>query len=144
MGSSEKSWSIGVYSTFRSTPLPSDFALPLLFTVFFERILETRRGFAICSGTTTLGLSWESALGELRPSDAIDFSLKNVGSEEGSSLERPLYLFFGSRSVNENKFFERRIVFNMALLSLCVMASMLNDSGKNFLERDSTIGKARI
>jgi hypothetical protein len=34
------------------------------------------------------------------------------------------------------------MVFNMALLSRFSMASMLNDSGKNFFDRDSTIGSA--
>ena len=57
----------------------------------------------------------------------------------------PLYLFFGKRSVNENRFLEILIVLSSAALSASFLSisSGLSESGKNFFDNDSTMGRAR-
>lgn len=57
---------------------------------------------------------------------------------------RGAYLFFGSRSVSENKFLLNRIVLISIYAFSSISSSLLRSSGKNFFESDSTIGSARI
>ena len=59
-------------------------------------------------------------------------------------LLRDEYLFFGSRSVKENKFLLRRIVFISTYEFSSISSSLFLSSGKNFFDNDSTIGSANI
>lgn len=59
-----------------------------------------------------------------------------------SSLDLPRYLGLGRRSVSENKLRLSRIVFMRGALSFSAASKVA--SGKNFLDKDSTIGSAKI
>ena len=68
--------------------------------------------------------------------DSAEFYLK-------ASFDLPRYLCFGNLSVRENKFLLILIVLSKACLDSSASSGEMW-SGKNFFERDSTIGRARI
>jgi hypothetical protein len=155
------------FTLFNSLPLDGDLAaVPsgLLFIRFGFDILPTRSWFSAAfpipgspSSTDLPRLeAYDAFYGEF-PGDPSFFSLKVLlallpckraawlSAEfcRKTSLDRPRYLCFGKRSVSENKFRLILIVLSKAYFDSSASSGEIW-SGKNFLERDSTIGRASI